>query len=278
MVAATQVAQQQGRAGDLRAVEHDDADGEDDLEGDQLRGDAAALPRKMPAGSRPERRSASRPPSADSMAKARWMASRAQNSTATQNRPELARSRIPRSGSRATPNRTSTRRANGRHLVGGDPRAQLDAQVLAGDQRGVTEQGRAPACGARRRGGDVGGAAGQVDDPVGEGLGPVERRGRRRRTVAPAATASRDEAVEEVAARPRRGRRGARRAATARGGGRPGRRARCAGAGRRRAGRRRRRPGGRSSPQRARAASMSAAAAPAARPQKRTLSATVRSS
>ena len=134
---------------------------------------AAALPRKMPAGSRPDRRRASRPPSAASMVKARWIASRLQNSTATQKSPALARARIPRSGSRATPNRISTRMANGRHLLRGDLRAQLDPQVLARDQRGVTEQGRGSSVGGGGRG-RVGGAAGDRDDPVGERLGAVE--------------------------------------------------------------------------------------------------------
>ena len=47
----------------------------------------AALPRKIPAGSRPESRRASMTPSAVSTENARWMASSIENSTASQNRP-----------------------------------------------------------------------------------------------------------------------------------------------------------------------------------------------
>src|SRR5262249_54771945 len=61
----------------------------------------------------PESRSASRLASAASTAKARWMASSPQNSTATQNRPGVALSRVPEAGSRANANRMSTSRANG---------------------------------------------------------------------------------------------------------------------------------------------------------------------
>src|SRR5436309_3784085 len=67
----------------------------------------------MAAGSRPDRRRLSRAPSLASTAKARWMASRAQNSTATQNSPAAARARTPLSGSRAKANRISTSMANG---------------------------------------------------------------------------------------------------------------------------------------------------------------------
>src|SRR4051794_17498424 len=74
---------------------------------------AVALPTKMPAGSRPDMRRLSRVPSVASTANARWMARRAQNRTATQNRPADARPSTPRSGSRANANRISTRTANG---------------------------------------------------------------------------------------------------------------------------------------------------------------------
>src|SRR5437763_15223519 len=74
---------------------------------------APALPRKMAAGSRPERRRLSRAPSLASTANDRWRASRAQNKTATQNSPAAARASTPRSGSRAKANRISTSRANG---------------------------------------------------------------------------------------------------------------------------------------------------------------------
>src|SRR3954451_20567077 len=67
----------------------------------------------MPAGSRPLSRSPSRAPSADSMAKLRWIARRALNVTAIQNSPAAARVRRPRSGSRAKANSTSTSTANG---------------------------------------------------------------------------------------------------------------------------------------------------------------------
>src|SRR5687767_1938647 len=74
---------------------------------------APALPKKMPAGSRPLSRRPSRPPSADSRAKLRWIASSALKVTANQNRPAAARVSRPRSGSRAKANSTSTSTANG---------------------------------------------------------------------------------------------------------------------------------------------------------------------
>src|SRR5579875_3448417 len=68
----------------------------------------------MPAGSRPDSRSPSRAWSEASMAKLRWTASTAENSTATQKSPGAAWPRKPRSGSRAKANRMSTSRAKGR--------------------------------------------------------------------------------------------------------------------------------------------------------------------
>ena len=118
------------------------------------------------------------------------MASRAENSTATQNRPAVARSSTWRSGSSANAKSTSTSRANGRDLVEGDPAAGLDPQVAAGDEGGVTPHGclrlgeRRLGGGRRRRRPPAAGHArsvvppASVDDPVGQRRGPVELVGR----------------------------------------------------------------------------------------------------
>src|ERR1700730_11643687 len=74
---------------------------------------AAALPMKIPDGSSPDSRNASRPPSAASMAKLRWMARRAEKTTATQKRPGAALVRKPRSGSRAKAKTINTNKAYG---------------------------------------------------------------------------------------------------------------------------------------------------------------------
>src|SRR5690606_36511093 len=137
---------------------------------------AAAFPRKMPAGSRPDRRSASRPPSADSIVKARWMASRAQNRTVTQKSPALARPRNPRSGSRATPKRLRTSTAKGKTCCivtweRSSIRRSLPATRPA--SRNKRHLLRAHPAATRGRFG-AGGPAGQGDDPVGQRLGPLQ--------------------------------------------------------------------------------------------------------
>src|SRR3546814_10729358 len=127
----------------------------------------------MPAGSGPERRSASRPPSAASIGNGRWMASRALKSTATQNSPALARARNPRSGSRATATRMSTRIEKGATCwvvtwERSSMRRSLHAMRAASRNKdGLLGCGFA---GVDRRGG----AGHDVDDPVGEGFGTVE--------------------------------------------------------------------------------------------------------
>ncbi len=97
-------------------------------------------------------------------------------------------------------------------------------------------------------------------------------------TVAPAAAADADEPVDRRRGRPGRARRGARRAATARCGGRPARRWTSAGAGRPTAWPPRRRRGGRRGRARRGRRRPRPGVAPQAWAQKRTLSATVRSS
>ena len=236
---------------------------------------AAALPRKMPAGSRPDRRRASRPPSADSIVKARWMASRLQNSTATQKRPALARVRIPRSGSRATPKRMSTRMAKGATCcVVTCERSSTRRSLPAISVASRNKEGLLGCAGSRGR---VGGASHDRDDPVRQRLGPVELV-RRQEHGGPGDARRGARARRADRARPGRARRAARRAATAPGGGPGGRPATCAVADRptaRATGRLGRRP---SSPHAVSAPSMSSGGAPAARPQKRTLSVTVSSS
>ena len=76
------------------------------------------MPKKIAAGSSPDSRRRSRPPSANSTAKERCTADSDTNRTVTQNKPGLADSRIPRSGSRANANRMRTTNANGATLSG----------------------------------------------------------------------------------------------------------------------------------------------------------------
>src|SRR5438270_2224908 len=133
---------------------------------------AAALPRKMPAGSRPDRRRLSRAPSVDSTANERWMASRAQNSTATQNRPAAAWPRTPRSGSRANANRISTSKAKGpTWLV-----ATRDRNSMRRSLPAMTAVSRHTDDPRRRIGPDL--AAGHSDDARRKGACPVELVGR----------------------------------------------------------------------------------------------------
>ena len=63
------------------------------------------------------------------------MASSAASSTVTQNSPGATRRRMPRSGSSANANSRSTISPNGQDLLRRHPRAALDPQVLAGDER-----------------------------------------------------------------------------------------------------------------------------------------------
>src|SRR5438270_904989 len=114
---------------------------------------APALPKKMAAGSRPERRRLSRAPSAASTAKARWMASSAQKSTATQNSPAaaLARRQPPHLHTGQTsgeaeaieglihrrPPRSAGRPGDEVEVVG-------DGEVLV-ERRGVAQQGKVAA-------------------------------------------------------------------------------------------------------------------------------------
>src|SRR5437763_16302729 len=133
---------------------------------------APALPRKMAAGSRPERRRLSRAPSLASTANDRWRASRAQNKTATQNSPAAARASTPRSGSRAKANRISTSRANGATwFVATRDRSSMRRSLPA-----ITAASRHTDDPRGRVGPDL--TAGHGDDPGGEGPCPIELVGR----------------------------------------------------------------------------------------------------
>ena len=184
---------------------------------------------------------------------------------------------MPRSGSRAKPNRTSTRTANGRDLLGGHLRAQLDPQVLARDEGGVTEHGSAPRSGRPSAATSVVPPA-IVTDAVGPAPRPGRARGRRARRSPRRPTAWRTRS--STRSRPSwsspawgsssshsSGRRASRQASD----GAPALAGRQAGDGQARPGGRR----GRAVRARRRRRRR---AAPAARPQNRTLSATVRSS
>ncbi len=93
----------------------------------------------------PERRRPSRVPSPDSMAKLRWVASTVENSTASQKSPGAAECRTLGRGPRAKADRRSTEHGEGQHLPQRHPGADLDAQVLARHQQGVTPHRRHPA-------------------------------------------------------------------------------------------------------------------------------------
>ena len=127
------------------------------------------------------------------------MASRLQNSTATQNRPALARARMPRSGSRATPKRMRTSMAKGATCWVVTCERSSTRRSLPAMRRGVTEQGAAPRASAGGRA-TVGGAA---DDRARCGR-PAPRPGRARGTTSSDRGAGghrlSHEAVEQVAA------------------------------------------------------------------------------
>ena len=217
---------------------------------------------------RPPRRRSAAPPSTR------------ENSTATQKSPGVAAGGCPGRG-RGRRRTAAAREGEREHLVGRHPAAGLDAQVLAGHQGRRPQHGTAaPASGRGVRAGaaSIDAAGHRSTTPVGEGHGPVELVGGehhggagRHRLAEQGRRAGRD--------RRRRGRRGARRAATARAGGRPPRRGRCAGAGR---------PTGDAPVTPARRPASAEAGRwrwrsrrrrrPTVRPQKRTFSATVRSS
>ena len=82
-------------------------------------------------------------PSAASSANARWMASRPQNSTAIQKSPGVALSRTPRSGSRAKANSTRTSRAKGAIWLSTTRERHSRRRSLPAIEPGVTEH-RAP--------------------------------------------------------------------------------------------------------------------------------------
>ena len=131
----------------------------------------------------------------------------------------------PAPGPSAKAKSTRARTANGHHLPQRDPGAQLDAQVLAGDQQGVTPHGVLRSLEPRRRAA-ARAAAGRArcgrpappdidDHPVGQRHGQVGLV-RGKRTAAPPADGLVDQLGQQRPGRRRRGRRGARRAATAR--------------------------------------------------------------
>ena len=116
---------------------------------------ARPLPSRMPAGCMPDMRSASRVPSAASTAKARWVASSDENSTASQNRPGRGPVEHAAVGVEGEPEQQQHEQGERRHLVRGDAAAQLDPQVLAGHeaarQRTTVPRPRRDAARRRRR-------------------------------------------------------------------------------------------------------------------------------
>ena len=67
-----------------------------------------------------------------------------QNTTASQNRPGRRAAEHAAIGVEREREQHEHEHGEGRDLLGRDPRPPLDAQVLAGDERSVTEHGRAP--------------------------------------------------------------------------------------------------------------------------------------
>ena len=178
---------------------------------------APALPRKMPAGSSPDSRRPSRPPSAASMAKDRWTASTSENSTATQNRPGVAAcERAPvgiegegeqqqhEQGERAAPGSWPTRlRASMRRSLPATSAAALSirhppVRWLARTPARAVGPAR-PADGGATSG-RLDGAAGQHDRPVGQGARLRSSSWDASTTVAPAGDGLAHEVVEQVAA------------------------------------------------------------------------------
>src|ERR1700677_1314659 len=124
---------------------------------------AAPLPRKMPAGSRPDSRSPSRAESVDSTVKLLCTARTTERSTAIQNNPPAAGWRAWRFGPRASPNSKSTAAANGTTWL----RPTLDRASI---RRSFPQTSIA----SRHMGGLRGRhdpAPGEVDDPVRQGAG-----------------------------------------------------------------------------------------------------------
>ena len=238
---------------------------------------AAALPRKIPAGSSPDRRRPSRAPSAASMAKLRCTASSVHSSTAIQNKPGGGlRERGCGSGRRRTRTAAAPARRTGATCMVVDPAADLDAEVLAAHEEGVTPHGTeafrekgTPALSdhAPRHG----------HGPPGERPGPLLLVGGDHHGRAAARRRHGPGCREGPGAR-RRGRRGARRAATAPGRGRARRPAPPAAAGRPTGRRPAWRPAGPSGPAGRGRLLPPVRAGPAARTAKRTLSAALRSS
>ena len=198
-----------------------------------------------------------------------------QNSTATQNRPGVARVRMPRSGSRANAKRISTSRANGpTWLVATRQRASMRRSLPATRAASRNTDGLPT---SRAHGLAPRPPADDRDRATGERHRPVELVGRdhdggagRRRPATRSSRRSRPVGVEagvglveqpELGPARRRGRRG-----------------QPAGAGRPRAGRQAPSASRPPRPSCSIASSVSALRAPAARDQNRTFSATVRSS
>ena len=226
-VAARHGGEQQADPGGVGAVEDDDADAEQHLEREQLGADGQRLAEEDAGGVEPGE--AQRVADAVGLVElgAAARASRAENSTATQNRPGVARSSTPRSGSRAKANSTSTSRANGatwcmvtrlrasmrrscrrpawRHATwvtsGAAGRGRRRPTSVPGAGAGASEagrRGRGRDVGVARRDGPVGRATDEHDDPVGQRLGPVElvRRQHHRGALGDRLA---DEPVEQVA-------------------------------------------------------------------------------
>ena len=252
---------------------------------------AAALPRKIPAGSRPDRRSPSRVPSLASRAKLRWTARTTAKSTATQKRPAAACDHGARSGPRAKAKRARTTMANGATWLSTTrDRSSMRRSLPATRPRHATwtsppgpiEAGSAPTA-PPGRGRRHGALARRRDPrpatPPGRPAAATPRvRGRRASTVAPSATRLADDVAEQrpglgveggvgFVEQPQRG------AAGDEDG-----QGHAAGAGRRRADPPPCAGAGRPSPRRSRASSMPSTAAPAARTAKRTFSTTLNSS
>ena len=196
------------------------------------------LPRRMPAGSRPERRRASLVAvgGLDGEGPLHGEEGREQH-----RQPEQAGRGPVEHGAVGVEGEAEEQQheeGEGHHLVGGHPAAELDPQVLAGDEerRHATRSVSGSGSGAGRAS-DLGRPPATTSTTrLATGRRPVELvAGDQHRGAG--GGGGREQARRRRRARPGRGRRGARRAARARAAGPRGRRSTCGGAGRPRAGR-----------------------------------------
>ena len=211
----------------MRAVEHHDARGEDHFEHHSCNGHRRRLAQEDAGGVEPRQAQ----PVVGAVGRLEGEAPLHGEHTGRRARPPRTGPVRPatigaRSGPSAKAKSTSTTHGNGHHLVHDDPRAELDPEVLARHQHGVTPHGHPPGTARSSSAGDRRGArrgARRVAPSTRPPTSETTRSARghdtsgswdARSTVAPSATASATISPSSARAR-RRARRAARRGATA---------------------------------------------------------------